>query len=95
MNPNGNKVVISIGKYMYAEPIGFEPREVYTVHARDGSILGYAEWYPRWREYVFMPDSGAAVSRECCEAMAKFLDSCNRAAAVLRYDDGIEVRNGE
>jgi len=76
-------MTIPIGKYMHAEPLGCEP-EVYTIHARDKSILGHAEWYPRWRGYVFSPESGAVFSHDCCAELGRFLDSCNRATAALR-----------
>ena len=70
-------MTIPIGKYMYAERIGCEPHDVYTIHARDGSSLGYAEWYPRWRGYVFKPDDGAVLSWDCCFNMSQFLYQIN------------------
>jgi hypothetical protein len=63
---------------MAAEPVGCEP-EVYTIHARNKSVLGHAEWYPRWRGYVFSPEDGIVLSHDCCLEMARFLESCNRA----------------
>ena len=74
--------MIPIGKYMRAEHLCCEPHDIYTIHARDGSILGHAEWYPPWRGYVFSPESDAVLSHDCCTEMGRFLDSCNRATAV-------------
>jgi hypothetical protein len=76
---------IPIGKHMHAEHLGMNP-EVYTIHARDKSILGHAEWYPRWRGYVFSPDDGIVLSWDCCLELARFLESCNKAERVCRKD---------
>lgn len=63
---------MKIGKYMTARAVGMAPREVYTIHARDGAIIGMVEWYPRWRQYVFAPDHDAALSHECLTDLARF-----------------------
>ena len=63
---------IRVGKYMTAEPLGCDP-EVYEILGRDGSSLGYAEWYPKWRRFVFCPDNYVVLSSDCCAAMAEFL----------------------
>jgi len=76
---------IPIGKHMHAEHLGMNP-EVYTIHARDKSILGHAEWYPRWRGYVFSPDDRIVLSWDCCLELARFLESCNKAERVCRKD---------
>jgi len=75
-------MTIPVGKYMHAEPVGCDP-EVYTIHVRDGTAIGHAEWYPPWRGYVFSPEFGSVFSHDCCAEMARFLDSCNRAKKVL------------
>lgn len=36
-------MTIPIGKYMHAEPLLCDPHDIYTIHARDKSILGHAE----------------------------------------------------
>lgn len=65
-----------IGNHMTAEPVGMAPREVYTIHAKDGAALGYVEWYPRWRKYVFQPDQDAVFSADCLRDLATFLRKC-------------------
>lgn len=75
-------MTIPIGKYMHAEHLGCEP-EVYTIYARDGSILGHAEWYPRWRGYIFCPDDGIVLSWECCLELSRFLENCNKAHEIV------------
>jgi len=75
---------VRVGKHMYAERLDCAPRDVYTIHATDGFLLGYAEWYPRWRGYVFRPDSGLVMSWDCCLAMSRFLEGCNAAERGLR-----------
>lgn len=75
---------IQVGKYMHAEPLGSSPHEVYTIHARDGSILGSAEWYPQWRGYVFEPEEAVALSWDCCLELSRFLASCNKATKALK-----------
>ena len=77
-------MTIPIGKFMHAERLGCEPHDVYTIHAKDGSSLGYAEWYPRWCVYVFKPDDGAVLSWDCCLELSRFLENCNKAERVLR-----------
>jgi hypothetical protein len=81
-------MTIPIGKYMHAEHLGCEPHEVYTIHARDGSILGHAEWYPRWRGYVFSPEDGIVLSWDCCLELSRFLENCNKAVRVVRAARG-------
>ena len=83
--PRGG-TVIPIGKHMHAKHLGCEPHEVYTIHSRDGSLLGYAEWYPRWRGYVFKPDDDAVFSWDCCLELSWFLENCNKAERVRRKD---------
>jgi hypothetical protein len=63
---------IRVGKYMTAYPLGCDTEE-YEIRGRDGPSLGYAEWYPKWRCYVFRPDNYVVLSSECCAAMAAFL----------------------
>lgn len=77
-------MTIPIGKYMHAEHLGCESHEVYTIHAKDGSSLGYAELYPRWRGYVFSPESGAVFSHDCCLELSRFLENCNNAERITR-----------
>ena len=72
-------MTIPIGKYMHAEPLLCDPHEVYTIHARDKSIIGHAEWYPRWRGYVFSPNDGIVLSWDCCLELSRFLENCNKA----------------
>ena len=71
-------MTIPIGKYMHAERLGCEPEVYYTIHARDKSILGYVDWYQRWRSYVFSPEEGSALSWDCCLELSRFLENCNR-----------------
>ena len=77
-------MTIPIGQYMSAEPVGCGPHEVYAIYSRDGSTLGHAEWYPRWRGYVFSPDAGVVLSWDCCLAMARFLQCCNRGRTAYQ-----------
>lgn len=79
-------MTIPIGKYMHAEPLLCDPHDVYTIHARDNSILGHAEWYPRWRGYVFSPEDGIVLSWDCCLELSRFLENCNKAERVCRKD---------
>ena len=45
-----------------------------------GDTLGYAEWYPQWKQYVFVAESEIVVfSAECLEHIADFL---HKAAEV-------------
>lgn len=79
-------MTIPIGKYMHAEPLlcdPCDPHDLYTIHARDKSILGHAEWYPRWRGYVFSPEAGIVLSWDCCLELSRFLENCNKATKVL------------
>jgi hypothetical protein len=64
---------IRVGKYMTAEPLGCAPPEEYAIRGWYGSILGYTEWYPKWRCFVFRPDAYMVLSSECCADMAAFL----------------------
>jgi hypothetical protein len=50
--------------------------EVFTIHQRDGAALGYVEWYPKWREYVFMPGDDVTLSGGCMRDLALFLSKC-------------------
>jgi len=89
--------MIPIGKYMHAEHLGCEPYEVYTIHARDKSILGHAEWYSRWRGYIFSPEDGIALSWDCCLELSRFLENCNKSAChetTSRFGCATRVRRG-
>jgi hypothetical protein len=77
-------VTIPIGKYMHAEPLLCDPHAIYTIHARDETILGHAEWYPRWLGYVFSPEDGIVLSWDCCLELSRFLENCNKATKVCR-----------
>jgi len=85
--------VIPIGKYMYAEPLLCDPHNIYTIHAKDGSSLGYAEWYPRWKCYVFTPENHTVFSSDCCLEMSRFLENCNKAESICNSAQPQEERS--
>lgn len=87
-------MTIPIGKYMHAEPLLCDPHDIYTIHARDKSILGHAEWYPRWRGYVFRPEDGIVLSWDCCLELSRFLENCNKAVRVCRKDKSHGLTTG-
>lgn len=64
---------VRIGRFMRAERVPVDPHDAYTVHARNGETIGLVEWYPRWKEYVFLPDDRSALSHQCLRDMAMFL----------------------
>jgi hypothetical protein len=61
-----------LGRFMSAEPVGTAPRETYIIRSSSGDALGVVEWYPRWGQYIFDPESGVALSHECLSALAAF-----------------------
>ncbi len=73
---------MNIGKFLMARSVGMAPREVYTIHARGGDIIGAVEWYPRWRQYCFSPECDVVLSEECMRDLAAFCVSCTGGAKV-------------
>lgn len=64
---------IPIGRFMHAEAVPMDPHDAYLIHSRNGDTIGMVEWYARWSEYVFQPESDAALSHQCLRDMAMFL----------------------
>ena len=58
-----------IGKFM--EAIETPPGNWWIQGRTDR--LGRVEWYPRWRKYIFLPNTGTLYSDDCLTAMAEFL----------------------
>lgn len=76
---------IRIGRYMRADAVPMDPHNAYTIYARNGSMIGIVEWYPRWREYVFQPDDQTVVlSHQCLRDLAMFLCKAKRWDAPER-----------
>lgn len=70
---------MKIGKYLTAEklPLNRATRKtcIWSILGSDGVELGTVEWYPRWRQYCFMPHSYCVFSAGCLRELAAFLDS--------------------
>ena len=47
---------------------------VWEVLDRHGGLLGYVQWYGAWRQYSFMPTSGAVFNRGCLADITAFID---------------------
>ncbi len=73
--PNGP---IRIGRFLTAETVLLDPHDAYTIHARNGDTIGFVEWYPRWKEYVFQADDQTVLSHQCLRDMAMFLCKAKR-----------------
>lgn len=50
---------------------------------KDHSELGKIQWYPGWRQYVFMPCYPTVWSWDCLERIQKFIRYLNLARKVF------------
>lgn len=67
-------------KYKYIEFTNTGPAALPWVcrNWRNGTELGYVRYYPKWKEWEFLPDDGMAFTVECCRDIADFLDQLNK-----------------
>ena len=72
-----------LGKYMALELVGakgMKKREAWVVrNKKSRHVLGWIEWYPSWKQYVFCPSTSIAtvLNAECLKDIAGFLDQVN------------------
>lgn len=60
-------------------PMGYEHRKTksWRVDGRGvGNVLGWIQWFGRWRQYAFSPNTRTVYSAGCLEDIAAF---CARA----------------
>ena len=61
-------------EYMIVIPYRRKPKTwVYQVNSkRQGSVIGYIKWFPRWRQYAFFPEPETTFSQGCLKDIWKF-----------------------
>lgn len=68
---------INLGQHMTAQTVGAWPEEAYRVASCD-ELLGLIEWYPDWKQFVFVPEYGALFSCDCMRELATFCERLTR-----------------
>jgi hypothetical protein len=43
----------------------------------DKAHLGWVEWFPRLRQYCFVPRTGTAFGTDCLQLLSSFCERCN------------------
>ena len=68
-------------QYIHIEEMAKKPKtSVYGVFSNSsGDYLGSIEWYPRWRQYVFAPQSDTVYSVGCLNDIADFIKRAREA----------------
>lgn len=64
---------LHIGPYMTAIPLQITDRGEWEVRDRQNMVLGLIDYYPRWRQHVFIPERGAVLSHDCLRAISDFI----------------------
>jgi hypothetical protein len=59
-------------------PSGSLRTRTWGVNSKRGALLGYIEWLPAWRQYVFIPSPDTEYSHECLSDLAGFLKDRTR-----------------
>jgi hypothetical protein len=65
---------MKIGKYMTVEPVGTLGHETWVVSSSKGQQIGFIEWHPPWRRYVFNAESDAIFSHDCLAQLSRFCE---------------------
>lgn len=47
-------------------------------NAEPATMLGFCEFYARWRQWQFVPRPDTAFTSDCCRDIADFLDQLKR-----------------
>jgi len=76
--------------------ITFRPRGIrhdhdawYVMAVKDGAILGFIEWYPKWRRFVFLPDYRPSVfvfEQDCLRDIANFIEENTRLVKARKVE---------
>ena len=69
---------VDLGRFMYA--VGGAADDLWEIRNKgsDG-VLGYVDWYSRWKSYVFNSMGEAVIfSADCLEEIVKFLKRLNK-----------------
>ena len=74
-------------KYMTFELIDKKPKTTVwlVVNNTSGSLLGGIEWYPPWRQYVFMPEGQTVFNNGCLKDIQDFLTELNSRQKAGSY----------
>ena len=77
-----------IGKFLTVKeiPQGISnPILAYQLFNKNGADLGYIEWFPRWRCYIFAPTSlHSAFDATCLIDIANFCEKITKVAQAAR-----------
>ncbi len=57
---------------------GAKTRIVAVVGIRHGDRLGTIKWFPRWRQYAFMPEAGTSYDVSCLSALIDRIGQLNQ-----------------
>ena len=76
----------NIGKYMQSQQYEGEHRVV----DRKGLALGFIEFYPPWRCFVFQPCIDSEFNAQCLRDLAEYLDAedAKRTSAMAPTGEG-------
>lgn len=73
-----------VTKYMTFKLIDKKPKT--TVWAitnnKSGVLLGIIEWYPSWRQYVFVPKEPSCFNNECLRTTEDFITDLNKKQSL-------------
>ena len=66
-----------LGRFMYA--VGGAEDDLWEIRDRGGGVLGYVDWYSRWKSYVFNSMGEAVIfSADCLREIAGFMERLNK-----------------
>lgn len=67
-----------MSKYIEFDEVMPAPGGVWVIrNKKTDSIIGYIEWYDRWRQYVTKFNNDSVWSHECLTDISKFLRTQN------------------
>src|SRR3990167_6080169 len=88
-----------LGRWMTVEeapPRRARTTKLWRVLGSDQSTLGQVEWYPRWRQYVFVPlafgEGETILNHGCLADLSRFCDERTKAHLGGRADDKTQER---
>lgn len=80
---------VRIGEYLSVRKHPADPKlrtYRWTVLTNRDDVLGFVQWFSRWRQYCFDPSEGTTFNAGCLRDLTAFLERVNRERREVRAE---------
>ena len=57
-----------------SERVKSESPRNFTIHNKQGELLGYVNYYLKWKKWVFTPNDDCIFDKKCLYGIIRFID---------------------